>query len=170
MHEIYTVTDSPVGPLLLGGDGERLSRLHFAGSHDAERFGRRGEFPHPDWHFDPEGFPLVRRQLQQYFEGERHRFELELDMRGSEFELKVWKALTTIPYGETRSYGEIARQVSDDVGASRAVGLANGRNPVAIIVPCHRVIGANGSLTGFGGGLPRKRTLLDLEAGRLALL
>jgi methylated-DNA-[protein]-cysteine S-methyltransferase len=170
MHEIYTVFDSAVGPLLLSGDGERLRRLHFASRNTDQRFGRSAEFPVSDWSHEPEAFASARRQLRQYFDGERHEFDLELDMRGSEFELKVWNALTTIPYGETRSYGEIARQVSDDIGASRAVGLANGRNPVAIIVPCHRVIGADGSLTGFGGGLARKRSLLDLEAGRLALL
>jgi methylated-DNA-[protein]-cysteine S-methyltransferase len=170
MHEIYTVFGSPVGPLLLSGDGERLRRLHFASRDEAQGFGRSAEFPGSDWSHEPEAFAAVRAQLREYFDGERRQFELELDMRGSEFELKVWEALTTIPYGETRSYGEIARQVGDDIGASRAVGLANGRNPVAIIVPCHRVIGADGSLTGYGGGLARKRTLLDLESGRLALL
>jgi methylated-DNA-[protein]-cysteine S-methyltransferase len=170
MHEIYTVVESPVGPLLLGGDGERLRLLLFANRDEQTRFGRRGQYPPASWTHEPEAFAGARAQLREYFDGERHDFELELDMRGSEFELKVWEALTTIPYAETRSYGEIARQVCDDVGASRAVGLANGRNPVSIIVPCHRVIGADGSLTGYGGGLDRKRTLLDLEAGRMALL
>jgi methylated-DNA-[protein]-cysteine S-methyltransferase len=170
MHEIYTVIDSPVGPLLLSGDGERLRLLLFASRGSDQRFGRAGTFPHGQWRHEPEAFTQARRQLREYFDGTRREFDLELDMRGSEFELKVWSALTTIPYGETRSYGEIARQITDDITASRAVGLANGRNPVSIIVPCHRVIGADGSLTGYGGGLDRKRTLLDLEAGRLALL
>ena len=107
-------------------------------------------------------------QLEQYFAGERREFDLNLELAGPAFHQHVWEALTTIPYGETRSYGEIAAQVGDP-GAARAVGFANGRNPIAIVVPCHRVIGADGSLTGYGGGLPRKRHLLDLEAGRLAL-
>jgi methylated-DNA-[protein]-cysteine S-methyltransferase len=110
----------------------------------------------------------VRDQLDRYFAGSLTRFDVDLDMRGTEWELSVWQALVRIPYGETRSYGEIARELCT-VRASRAVGMANARNPVAIIVPCHRVIGADGRLTGFGGGLDRKRTLLDLESGRLAL-
>ncbi len=172
MQEIYTVIDSPVGPLLLSGDGERLRRLSFAERRQRPqpRFGRGGEFPRSDWIHEPEAFAAARSQLDDYFAAERRDFDLELDMQGTDFELDVWQALTTIPYGETRSYGDIARVVADDISASRAVGLANGRNPIAIIVPCHRVIGADGTLVGFGGGLDNKRTLLDLEAGRMALL
>ena len=160
---IYTTIDSPVGELLLAGDGVRLSRLAFLGAGvrrpvALDTAGRR----------DLGAFATVREQLEQYFAGARRTFDVALQMRGSEWELRVWRALRAIPYGETRSYGEIARQLCT-VRAARAVGLANGRNPVAIIVPCHRVVGADGSLTGFGGGLERKRSLLDLEAGRLSL-
>jgi methylated-DNA-[protein]-cysteine S-methyltransferase len=160
---IYTTIDSPVGELLLAGDGVRLARLSFLGQGARDR-GRRDA----SWRREPEAFTGVREQLAEYFAGRRRNFEVELDLHGTEWELRVWQALLRIPYGQTRSYGEIARELCT-VRASRAVGLANGRNPVAIIVPCHRVIGANGSLTGFGGGLERKRTLLDLESGRLAL-
>ncbi|HWD85619.1 MAG TPA: methylated-DNA--[protein]-cysteine S-methyltransferase [Solirubrobacteraceae bacterium] len=155
--------DSPVGELLLAGDGVRVSRLSFLG-----RGARRPPPPSPAWRRDPKPFAEVREQLQQYFAGARRIFDIDLDLPGTEWERQVWNALLRIPYGETRSYGDMARELST-VRASRAVGLANGRNPVAIIVPCHRVIGADGRLTGFGGGLDRKRSLLDLEAGRLAL-
>jgi methylated-DNA-[protein]-cysteine S-methyltransferase len=160
---IYTTIDSPVGELLLAGDGVRVSRLSFRG-----RGARRPPPPSPAWRRDPKPFTEVREQLQQYFAGARRIFDIDLDLQGTEWERQVWNALLRIPYGETRSYGDIAGELST-VRASRAVGLANGRNPVAIIVPCHRVIGADGRLTGFGGGLDRKRSLLDLEAGRLAL-
>jgi methylated-DNA-[protein]-cysteine S-methyltransferase len=115
-----------------------------------------------DWVRDDQVFPDVVDQLEGYFAGERTDFGVALDLVGSEFQCRVWRALLAIPYGETRSYGQIAEEVGAS-GAARAVGLANGRNPVAIIVPCHRVIGANGGLTGYGGGLERKRSLLDLE-------
>ncbi len=160
---IYTTINSPVGELLLAGDGARLSGLSFLG-----RGARRPPSPPPAWRHAPEPFTSVREQLQEYFAGARRIFDIDLDLRGTEWERRVWDALLRIPYGETRSYGDIARELGT-VRASRAVGLANGRNPVAIVVPCHRVIGADGSLTGFGGGLDRKRSLLDLEAGRLAL-
>lgn len=160
---IYTTIDSPVGELLLAGDGERLSTLSFLG-----RGSRRQAVPGPAWDRDDGAFASVRDQLDRYFAGSLRSFNVELDMQGTEWELRVWQALLRIPYGETRSYGEIARELCT-VRASRAVGLANARNPVAVIVPCHRVIGADGRLTGFGGGLERKRTLLDLESGRLAL-
>lgn len=107
------------------------------------------------------------RQLDAYFTGSRRQFTLSLDLRGTDFQRRVWQLLCQIPYGETRSYGEIARSLGSP-GASRAVGRANGTNPVAIVVPCHRVIGADGSLTGYGGGLARKQALLDLEARVLA--
>ncbi len=109
-----------------------------------------------------EGFDSVVRQLTEYFAGERTSFDLPLRPHGSDFELAVWAQLRQIPYGETRSYGYVATAVGEPGGA-QAVGAANGRNPLAIVVPCHRVIGADGSLVGFGGGLPRKRFLLDLE-------
>jgi methylated-DNA-[protein]-cysteine S-methyltransferase len=158
MKEIYTTVGSPVGELLLSGDGERLARLRFA---PAE--------PRPGWRFDGGAYPEARAQLAEYFAGARRSFDVPLRLRGSAWELRVWEALRTIPYGETRSYGQVAVAIGASTAAARAVGLANGRNPVAVIVPCHRVIGADGSLTGFGGGLARKRALLDLEAGRAAL-
>ena len=116
---------------------------------------------------DPSAYclPEARRQLHDYFEGTLQAFDLPLDLKGSPFQLSVWSALTTIPFAQTRSYGEVAEQVgADPMTASRAVGLANGANPVAIVVPCHRVIGANGDLVGYAGGLHAKRWLLDHEA------
>jgi methylated-DNA-[protein]-cysteine S-methyltransferase len=160
---IYTIIDSPVGELLLAGEGSRLSVLSFLGPG-----ARRPTAPNRTWRRDDDSFESVRAQLEEYFAGSRQSFDVDLQLRGTEWELGVLQALVRIPYGETRSYGEIAREVCT-VRAARAVGMANGRNPVAIIVPCHRVVGADGRLTGFGGGLDRKRTLLDLEAGRLAL-
>ena len=166
MSEIYSIVDSPIGGLLVGAAGpdEPLRRLWFTGAGVRRPAGGID----PAWRRDDDAFEPVRRQLRGYFDGERRTFELELDLIGSEWERRVWGALREIPYGETRSYGELAARLGTG-GAARAVGLANSRNPVAVIVPCHRVIGADGSLTGFGGGIPRKRTLLDLEAGRLAL-
>ncbi len=107
----------------------------------------------------------MRAQLEEYFAGERTSFDIPLAPEGAPFEREVWRALEEIPYGETVSYGEIARRVGQPT-AARAVGTANGRNPIAVIVPCHRVIGADGSLTGYGGGLERKRLLLELERGQ----
>jgi methylated-DNA-[protein]-cysteine S-methyltransferase len=158
----YTVFDSPIGELLAVGDGASLSRLHMLG-------GRKRIDVNPAWQRDDAAFGAVRGQLDEYFAGERHEFELPLGMVGNQFERRVWDQLREIPYGETASYGEIARRVGNP-DAARAVGLANGRNPIAVIVPCHRVIGADGSLTGYGGGLERKRLLLDLEAGVLPLV
>lgn len=160
---IYTTIDSPVGELLLAGDGVSLSRLSFLGPG-----ARRPPSPQSGWRHDPAPFAAVRDQLAQYFAGTRRTFDVPLQLPGTEWERRVWEALLRIPYGETRSYGQVAEELCS-VRAARAVGLANGRNPVAIIVPCHRVLGADGGLTGFGGGLERKRSLLDLEAGRLAL-
>jgi len=150
-HEI----DSPVGRLLLAGDGESLSQVYF-------QSGPRPRPPADDWIADSAPFRLAIGQLGEYFAGERRRFDLPLAPRGSEFQRRVWRALTEIPYGKTVSYGELARRIGKP-SAARAVGLANGANPLPIIVPCHRVIGADGSLTGFGGGLPIKRKLLALE-------
>ena len=146
-----TTVDSPVGPLLLTSDGTSLTRLLFAAE------------PDPSWSTDP--CPVLDgavRQLAEYFAGERRDFDLPLDPVGTPFQLTVWAALREIPYAETINYGQLAGRVGNP-HASRAVGLANGRNPISIVVPCHRVIGANGSLTGYGGGLDRKRTLLELE-------
>jgi methylated-DNA-[protein]-cysteine S-methyltransferase len=123
--------------------------------------------PREDTAVPPGSHPLIDeaiRQLEEYFERRRRRFDLPLDLHGTGFQARVWKALLEIPYGETRSYGELASKLGM-AGAARAVGAANGSNPVAIVVPCHRVIGSGGRLTGYGGGLDRKKFLLDLESG-----
>jgi methylated-DNA-[protein]-cysteine S-methyltransferase len=159
---IYTTFDSPIGELLLVGDGSALSRLSMQSA-------PRPRTIDPAWRRGDEPFEPIREQLEEYFAGARHTFDVELALAGNAFELKVWDALLEIPYGETASYGQIATQLGDPA-AARAVGLANARNPVAVIVPCHRVIGADGSLTGYGGGLERKQFLLDLESGVLPLL
>lgn len=140
---------SPIGPLWLCSDGEALTGLHFA-----HQEGERGD-----------KLPLHKeaaRQLREYFAGERTEFSLPLKPQGTPFQLAVWRALTEIPYGETRSYGAIAAAVGNPK-ASRAVGMANNRNPISIIVPCHRVIGSTGKLVGYGGGLDKKIALLELE-------
>ena len=148
----YTTTlDSPIGPLLLTSDGTALTRLLIGGD------------PDPSW--SPEPCPVLESavaQLQEYFAGSRTEFDLPLAPTGTPFQQSVWRALRDIPYAGTESYGQLAARVGNS-RASRAVGLANGRNPISIVVPCHRVVGANGSLVGYGGGLDRKRTLLDLE-------
>jgi len=157
----YTTVSSPIGELLLLGDDEALHGLYM-------QDGRKPTRIAASWERSAAPFADVCAQLQEYFAGVRTSFDVRLAPRGAEFELRVWRALQDIPYGETVSYGEIARRVSQPQ-AARAVGLANGRNPIAVIVPCHRVIGADGSLTGYGGGLERKRLLLELESaqGRL---
>lgn len=156
----YRTIDSPIGLLTLAGDGSVLTNLRMVD--------QTYEPSRSDWSPNPRAFGEAVEQLGAYFAGELTNFDVELDLRGTEFQRRVWRALLTIPYGETRSYGEIAEQIAAP-GAARAVGLANGHNPIAIVVPCHRVIGANGSLTGFGGGLGRKRTLLELEKQRETL-
>lgn len=149
-------TDSPVGRLLLAGDAAGLRRVHFqAGPHPLR--------PPPEWRCEAAPFAPALTQLAEYFAGARRTFRLRLAPVGTAFQLTVWRALQSIPYGETVSYGELARQLGLAGRAARAVGLANGANPLPIIVPCHRVIGADGSLTGFGGGLGLKRALLSLE-------
>jgi methylated-DNA-[protein]-cysteine S-methyltransferase len=152
----YTTIGSPIGALLLAGDEHALHGLWM-------QDGARPRRPAPGWQRDDGAFPAVREQLAEYFAGERTAFDLPLAMEGTPFQRQVWAALREIPYGETRSYGELARALGSP-DAARAVGLANGRNPISVIVPCHRVIGADGSLTGFGGGLARKRVLLELES------
>ncbi|MFF7593750.1 methylated-DNA--[protein]-cysteine S-methyltransferase [Streptomyces mirabilis] len=153
----HTVIDSPYGPLTLVADDGVLCGLYMVGQRHRppeETFGERDDTP----------FGEVTHQLKAYFEGELKEFTLELRMSGTPFQRSVWDQLRRIPYGETRSYGELAEALGN-AGASRAVGLANGKNPIGIIVPCHRVVGANGSLTGYGGGLDRKQRLLDFESG-----
>ena len=148
-------TDSPVGPLLLAGTAAALTRVHFQGGPHRLR-------PARAWRHDAAPFARALVQLGEYFRGARREFDLPLAPAGTPFQLAVWQALRAIPYGETVSYGEVAQRVGL-AGGARAVGLANGANPLPIIVPCHRVIGADGSLTGFGGGLDIKRALLSLE-------
>ena len=150
---LWHETDSPVGPLLLAADAQALRRVYFQG-------GPRPFTPPQEWRREAARFAGVTRELAEYFAGERRVFGMPLAMEGSEYQRSVWQALVAIPYGETISYGELARRVGS---VARAVGLANGANPLPIIVPCHRVIGADGSLTGFGGGLAIKRALLELE-------
>ena len=154
---LYTTMDSPIGELLLLGDGQALHGLYM-------QQGRKPVRISPRWERSPTALRDVQVQMDEYFAGERTAFDAPLAMHGSEFEQRVWSALQEIPYGETASYGEIARRVGRP-SAARAVGMANGRNPIAVIVPCHRVIGADGTLTGYGGGLERKRLLLELERG-----
>ena len=151
----FSEIDSPIGRLLLFGTARGLSGImmtrhrHFDGKQK-------------DWKRDDARWRDATTQLREYFAGQRRDFDIPLDVDGTEFQMKVWSALRKIPFGLTASYGDIARKIGNPK-AMRAVGLANGRNPVSIVVPCHRVIGADGSLTGYGGGLERKRFLLALE-------
>jgi len=147
--------DSPIGTLSLVSDGTHLVGLHFA-----------GWIPPADTAQLPDEVLLeTARQLDAYFARDLTSFDLPLRLAGTPFQLRVWSALRDIPCGETRSYGQLAASIGD-ASAMRAVGAANARNPIAIVVPCHRVIGADGSLTGFGGGIERKKFLLNLEQGR----
>ncbi|MER7817438.1 methylated-DNA--[protein]-cysteine S-methyltransferase [Streptomyces sp. NPDC087659] len=157
MSRTHTVTDSPYGPLTLVATDSVLSGLYMT-----EQRHRPGEetFGDPD----PRPFRDVIRQLDAYFAGDLKEFDLPLHLAGTAFQRTVWEQLLLIPYGETRTYGELAGALGN-AGASRAVGLANGKNPIGIIVPCHRVIGASGGLTGYGGGLDRKQRLLAFERG-----
>jgi methylated-DNA-[protein]-cysteine S-methyltransferase len=151
----YTQIDSPIGGLLLAADDTGLHTILFInGKHSAQ--------PDPSWKKDAAPLQETIRQLRAYFAGELETFDLPLAPQGTAFQLKVWKLLCDIPYGETISYGELARRIGNPK-ASRAVGLANGSNPIPIVIPCHRVIGSNGKLTGYGGGLPIKEKLLALE-------
>jgi methylated-DNA-[protein]-cysteine S-methyltransferase len=157
----YTLIPSPVGKLLLAGSDGALERLHFSR-------GSKAQEADPEWVENGKVFREAVRQLESYFAGKLKDFRLELQPAGTPFQLAVWRELREIPYGQTISYGELARRIGNPA-ASRAVGLANGANPIAIIVPCHRVIGANGKLTGFGGGLDVKEKLLALERGERQL-
>jgi len=158
----YTEMDSPVGRLLLAADGVGLRRIAFMN-------GRRAPRPDAAWRRDAKPLAMAIDQLRAYFSGALQQFELELAPEGTPFQIDVWQRLRAIPYGQTVSYGELARQIGKP-NASRAVGLANGTNPLPIVIPCHRVIGSNGQLTGYGGGLPIKQKLLALERRQLALL
>jgi methylated-DNA-[protein]-cysteine S-methyltransferase len=152
----YTYFESPIGRLLLTSDGTALTGLYMEPSRKAQST--------DGWAEDVTVTPLSAtvRQLTEYFDGIRREFDLPLRMQGTTFQTRVWRELTEIPYGQTWSYGQLAQRI-DKPSASRAVGLANGRNPISILVPCHRVIGADGSLTGYGGGIERKRWLLAHE-------
>jgi methylated-DNA-[protein]-cysteine S-methyltransferase len=152
----YSQLDSPIGPLLLGGSDDALCLISFPDGRGARR-------PQAGWQEDASAFTQTRAQLQAYFAGELTDFELPLHPVGNRFQLQVWQALRTIPYGETATYGEIAERIGGTTADSRAVGAANAANPLPIVIPCHRVIGAGGKLVGFGGGLATKRQLLDLE-------
>lgn len=152
----YAVMDSPLGELTLFGDGEALAGVKTPAKNGTPRAIPEG------WIADASAFSEVTRQLAAYFAGELREFTLPLAPSGTEWQARVWQGLTTIPYGRTASYGDLARELGQPT-ASRAVGTANGRNPISIIVPCHRVIGANGALTGYSGGLHRKEFLLALE-------
>lgn len=175
----YTFCKSPIGELLLVSDGDSLSGLFMELAPGFEARGKTDEQRQRDLEHAMKScrarelkrddqlplFKTVKMQLQEYFQRERREFELpiKLKMIGTDFQKSVWQQLCKIPYGTCVSYGEISRRISNP-SASRAVGLANGRNPISIIVPCHRVIGADGSLTGYGGGLDRKKFLLELES------
>ncbi len=151
----YGTMQSAIGELMLISDGEALTGIYMQTQKHAARRARAAR--------DDAAVRLARLQLEAYFAGELQAFDLPLAAEGTAFQKRVWTALCDIPYGETISYGELARRIGQPA-AARAVGLANGQNPISIVVPCHRVIGANGSLTGYGGGLPRKRWLLAHES------
>ena len=154
---LYDTIDSPIGELLVAGDGHALTAVHMDGS------------PRPAWRRDTSALREATSQLRAYFAGELREFDLPLTPAGTPFQREVWAALREIPYGHTISYAQLAAVVGRP-GSARAVGAANGRNPIAVVIPCHRVIGASGALTGYGGGLGRKRLLLDLEAGQRSWL
>lgn len=158
----YTHIESPAGTLLVAAGEKGLQLISFPDGRHARR-------PEPDWRENRKPLEPLIRQLSAYFAGKLQEFDLPLDPHGTPFQLSVWKRLTEIPYGETISYGELARRIGNPA-ASRAVGLANGSNPIPIVIPCHRVIGSDGKLTGYGGGLPTKEKLLALERKQLSLL
>ena len=158
----YTHMASPIGPLLLVADGSGLRQIVLA------KNGRPAE-PDPDWPQNSLPFRELTRQLEAYFAGQLENFDLALAPEGTPFQQRVWTELCKIPYGETISYGNLACRIGNP-NASRAVGLANGSNPIPIVIPCHRVIGSNGNLTGYGGGLHIKEKLLALEKRQLRLL
>lgn len=156
MTTVFRTMDSPIGPLTIAGDRDgTVTHLRMDGQAHAP-------LARDSWIPSAQAFDVAARQLREYFEAGRRTFDFPLSLQGTPFQLRVWEALRSIPYGETASYAEIAAVVGNPA-ACRAVGLANGRNPIAIVVPCHRVVGKSGSLTGYGGGLERKEALLTLE-------
>ena len=161
MSCVYTQIESPLGPLLLVADDGLRQILFVNGRHPAR--------PESSWKQNRAPFSDTIRQLQAYFAGQLEHFDLQLAPEGTPFQLDVWRRLCDIPYGQTISYGELAGRIGNPK-ARRAVGLANGSNPIPIVIPCHRVIGSNGKLTGYGGGLPIKEKLLALERRQLRLL
>jgi methylated-DNA-[protein]-cysteine S-methyltransferase len=156
MTLLYDTFDSPIGPLTVAGDSQGIHHILF----ENNRYDAKGR---AQWQHDAHALGDARTQLLQYLHGQRQQFDLPLAPRGTTFQLRVWKALADIPFGQTWSYVDLARYIGHPT-ASRAVGAANGRNPLPIVLPCHRVIGRSGALTGFGGGLPTKAALLQLEA------
>jgi methylated-DNA-[protein]-cysteine S-methyltransferase len=156
--------DSPIGVLTLVASREGLTHVLFEGQEPAD-VGLPDDLPEVD---DDPALEAAAAQLEEYFAGDRRQFDLPLDLRGTEFQRDAWRALASVPYGETRTYGEQAEAIGRP-GAFRAVGAANGRNPIPVILPCHRIIGASGALTGFGGGLAVKRQLLDHEQAQQGL-
>ncbi|HLH39954.1 MAG TPA: methylated-DNA--[protein]-cysteine S-methyltransferase [Bryobacteraceae bacterium] len=158
----YVYLETPIGTLLIAGDEAAVRRIEFPKNGKPAR-------PEPSWRESPRG-PVgeASRQLREYFAGKREQFDLPIAPEGTAFQRGVWRRLREIPYGETISYGELAKRVGNPK-ASRAVGAANGQNPIPIVIPCHRVIGASGKLTGFGGGLPIKQALLELESRQASL-
>lgn len=158
----YCYLNAPIGDLLLAGDDEALSLVGFPQ-------GKMRHDPDPNWIYNEKPFAAARQQLEEYFAGKRKDFDLPLHLSGTDFQVRVLEELQRIPYGETTTYGAIAERIGRPK-AVRAVGAANGRNPIPIIIPCHRVIGSGGKLTGFGGGLDTKEELLRLEAENSALL
>jgi O-6-methylguanine DNA methyltransferase len=165
MRIVYHMASSPVGLLFIARTPRGLRHLEYMDRRSLKRAIAAHEAEHPgaEWVASLLELKPVVEQLESYFNGGLLEFEIPLDLAGSEFQLKVWDALRVIPYGETRTYGQIAAAVGQP-RASRAVGLANNQNPIAVVVPCHRVIGADGALTGYGGGMPKKRWLLEHEA------
>lgn len=161
MSFCHAIVDSPIGPLTLVASDGRLAGLYMEQHRyapDPSRFGPR----------DADSLAAAAEQLAEYFAGERREFDIPVLFEGTPFQQTVWRALQEIPCGETTTYGELAERIGRPT-ASRAVGLANGHNPISIVVPCHRVVGSNGSLTGYGGGIERKRYLLNLERGQAML-
>ncbi len=151
----YAYLDSPIGQILVAGDGDAVSCISFTTGHLVRQ-------PDPEWVDDAAPLRAATEQLEQYFAGERRRFDLRLAMEGTVFQKRAWEVLLTIPYGEAWSYGQVAEALGSP-GSARAVGRANATNPLPLVVPCHRVVGADGTLTGFGGGLSAKQWLLRFE-------
>lgn len=156
----YSYLDSPIGSLLLAGHDGRLRMVGFSS-------GPKAQAPRGDWVRRDAPFDAAKLQLSEYFNGDRSTFDLDLSPAGTAFQLRVWRALSAIPYGETRSYGEVAAAIGNP-RAAMAVGGASGGNPLPIVIPCHRVIGGDGTLAGFAGGLAVKRHLLDLESSNVS--